>query len=241
MARRLGLVYKEEILKRLNPRHTYSFLHKTFQEHLATSYIAFNLRSSVFQVLDEQVKFYDVKDKFRRVFLFVCGIMREEASILFTQIGGTLQKDWDWSRCRGDAGSFFTESWKESGNSERMANVLCSFLPFPRVLHVVSEDQCEGFIDVLEAYAGFSKVQTPEVHVAARSFKFIWRVLARVPNVKTIVLPAISYGDCFDRAEVDELLRASKTLEKVTYTLLAGRSEGWAKSLNVGFGADSSL
>ena len=35
VARRLGLVYKEESLKRLKPRHTYIFLHKTFQEYLA--------------------------------------------------------------------------------------------------------------------------------------------------------------------------------------------------------------
>ena len=50
VARRLGLVYKEESLKRLKPRHTYSFLHKTFQEYLAASYIAHNLRASVFHV-----------------------------------------------------------------------------------------------------------------------------------------------------------------------------------------------
>ena len=111
VARRLGLVYKEESLKRLKPRHAYSFLHKTFQEYLAASYIAFNFRANVFYVLDEQVKFYGVTVKFRRVLLFVCGILREEASILFTQIGGTLQKNWDWSKCSSDAASFFTESW----------------------------------------------------------------------------------------------------------------------------------
>ncbi|XP_044166822.1 uncharacterized protein LOC122950876 [Acropora millepora] len=244
VARRLGLVYKEESLKRLKPRHAYGFLHKTFQEYLAAFYIAFNLRASVFHVLDEQVKFSDVTYKFRTVFLFVCGILREEASILFTQIGGTLQKDWDWSKCSRGEASFFTEIWKESGNAERMANILCSFLPFPRVLRVVSYYQCEGLVDVLEACAGFSKVQTPEVHVALpghglQYFEFIQRLLARVPNVKRLVLPAISYS--FDRAEIDEVLRASKTLEKVTYTLSAGRGEGWASTLDVGFGADSSL
>ena len=44
--------------------------------------------------------------------------------------------------------SFFTEIWKESGNAERMANTLCSFLPFPRVLHV-SEHHHESLINVL--------------------------------------------------------------------------------------------
>ena len=243
VARRLGFVYKEESLKRLKPRHAYSFLHKTFQEYLAASYIAHNLRASVFHVLDEQVKFYDVTGKFRRVFLFVCGILREEASILFTQIGGTLQKDWDWSNCSSYAASFFTESWKESGNAEGMANTLCSFLPFPRVLHV-SKHHSKELINYLETCAGFSKVQTPaEVHLpvpcAFQVVKNIQRVLAGVPNVKTLILPAVGYS--IDRAEVAEVLRASKTLEKVTFTLSTGLFEGWASALDVGLGADSSL
>ena len=234
VARRLGLVYKEESLKRLKPRHAYSFLHKTFQEYLAASYIGHNLRASVFHV-PEQVKFDDVTRKFRRVFLFVCRILREEASILFTQIGGTLQKDWDWSKCSRVEASFFTEIWKESGNAERMANTLCSFLPFPRVLHVRKHHHKE-LINVLEACAGFSKVETPaEVHVAVprglENVENIQRVLAGVPNVKTLILPAVSYS--IDRAKVGEVLRASKTLEKVTFTLSTGRGQGWASALDV--------
>ena len=242
VVRRLGLVYKEESLKRLKPRHTYNFLHKTFQEYLAASYIAHTLRASVFHV-PEQVESYDVTDKFRKVFLFVCGILREEASILFTQIGDALKKDWDWSKCSDVEARFFSESWKESGNAERMANTLCSVFPFPRVLQV-SEHHHEELINVLEACAGFSKVQTPaEVHVAVPSgfqdVKNIQRVLAGVPNVKTLILPAVS--DSIDRAEVGEVLRANKTLEKVTFTLSAERGEGWASALDVGLGADSSL
>ena len=242
VARRLGLVYKEESLKRLKPRHAYSFLHKTFQEYLAASYIAHNVRESVFR-MPKQVNFDKVTVKFRKVFLFVCGILREEASILFTQIGGTLQKDWDWSQCSREAASFFTESWKESGNAERMANTLCSFLPFPRILHV-SKDHFKELIIVLEGCAGFSTVKTPaEVHVEVPGFqvvKNIQRVLAGVPNVKTLILPAVE-GNSIDRAEVGEVLRASKTLKKVTFTLSAERGEGWASALDVGLGADSSL
>ena len=242
VARRLGLVYKEESLKRLKPRHEYSFLHKTFQEYLAASYIAHNLRGSEFYVL-EQVRFSFVARKFRQVFLFVCGILREEASIFFTQIGDALQRDWDWSKLSEDASSFFIESWRESGNAERMASTLCSFLPFPRVLHVSEYDHKE-LINVLEACAGFSKVQTPaEVHVAVppglQGVKNIQRVLTRVPNVKMLILPAVSY--IIDRAEVGEVLRASKTLEKVTFALSGGRGDGWASALDVGLGADSSL
>ena len=57
--------------------------------------------------------------------------------------------------------------------------------------------------------------------------------------MKTLILPAVSYS--IDRAKVGEVLRASKTLEKVTFTLSADRGEGWASALDVGLGADSSL
>ena len=242
VARRLGLVYKEESVKKLKPRHTYSFLHKTFQEYLAASYIAHNLRGSEVHVL-RQVRFSLARRKFRQVCLFVCGILREEASILFTQIGDALQKHWDWSECIRETASFFNEILKESGSAERVANTLCSFLPFPRVLHVSQYDYKE-LINVLEACAGFSKVQTPaEVHVTIPSglevHKDIQRVLAGVPNVKTLILPAGRYS--IHRAEVGKVLRASKALEKVTFALSGGRDDVWASALDVGLGADSSL
>ena len=237
----LGFVYKEESFKRSEPHHVFTFVHETFQEYLAASYIAHNLRESKFNVFG-QVPFWLMIMRYRKVLLCVCGILREEASILFRQVGDTLQKDWDWSKCSRDAASFFTKSWKESGNAEEMANTLCSFLPFPRVLHV-SEHHQEELINVLEACAGFSKVQTPaEVHVAVSPrleyVKNIQRVLAGVPNVKTLVLPAVSYS--IDRAEVVEVLRAGKSLEKVTFTL-TGHDQGWASALDVGLSADSSL
>ena len=183
VARRLGLVYKEESLKRLKPRHTYTFLHRTFQEYLVASYIAHNLRGSEFYVL-AQIRFSLVPWKFRQAFLFVCGILREEASILFTLIGIALQRGWDWSKCSEDEANFFIECWKESGNAERMANTRCSFLPFPRVLHLPKyRYHCKELINVLDACAGFSKVHVTippglEVH------ENIQRVLAGVPNLK---------------------------------------------------------
>ena len=78
VARRLGLVYKEESLKRLKPRHTYIFLHKTFQEYLAASYIAHNLLASAFHV-PEEVNLFEVTIKFGRVFLFVRGILSKHS------------------------------------------------------------------------------------------------------------------------------------------------------------------
>ena len=72
----LGFVYKEESFKVLKPQHEYCFLHKSFHK----------LRRNEFSVF-EHLYFLAVELKFPQVFVFVCGILREEASILFEQIG----------------------------------------------------------------------------------------------------------------------------------------------------------
>ena len=134
VVRELGFVYKEESLKRLKPQHEYCFLHKSFQEYLAASYIARKLRRNKFNTF-EHVNFDSVVEKFPQVFIFVCGILGEEASILFEQIGEELESDWDWLVCSHGAANFFMDSWSESGNAEEMANTLCLFFPFPLVVN----------------------------------------------------------------------------------------------------------
>ena len=131
VVRELGFVYKEESLKRLKPQHEYCFLHKSFQEFLAASYVSRKLRRNKFNVF-EHFNFDAVVKKYPQVFVFVCGILRGEASILFAQIGEKLKGDWDWLECSEAEAKFFIDSWSESGNAERMANTLCSFIPFPR-------------------------------------------------------------------------------------------------------------
>ena len=137
VARELGILYKEESLKRLKPQHEYYFLHKTFQEYLAAWYIAHKLRKNQFDVF-EHLDFDDLVEKYPQVFVFVCGILGEEASILFGQIGKKLQSSggWDWLKCSVAAATFFIESFSESGNAELMAVTLCSFIPFPLHLEI---------------------------------------------------------------------------------------------------------
>ena len=198
VARRLGFVYKEESLKVLKPQHEYYFLHKSFQEFLAASYVAHKLRRNKFNVF-EHLDFDAVVNKFPQVFLFVCGILREEASILFAQIGEELKSEWDWLICSEEEANFFIKSWSESGNAEGMAKTLGSFIPFPREVEFSSHSDWEGdeidssLLRVLLFCARFSKVEAPDtICVEASSFPPLFgrpvtvRDLASLPNLKSL-------------------------------------------------------
>ncbi|XP_067019550.1 uncharacterized protein [Acropora muricata] len=213
VARRLGLVYKEESLKRLKPRHAYSFLHKTFQEYLAASHIAHNFRRSrEFQML-EQIQFPVERRQFKQVFVFVCGILREEANILFKLIGKMLQGEWDWSECGYATAYFFVDSWKETGNAKGMAKTLCSFLPFSRPLHVWGEGQCGALCDVLKECSELPEELTvAEVHIS--------------PFVASEYVSDL----------IDVLEDVKKTLgEKLTFALFADAGKGVSKVPDFGF------
>ena len=163
VARELGLLYKEESLKRLKPEHEYCFLHKTFQEYVAAAYIAEKLVNEQFNVFDH-FPIADLVTKYPQVFIFVSGMLGEKATILFTQIGEELKKnDWDWNRhCSEEDATFFIESFNESGHPEQMAATHCKIIPFPKVITLESEDDYNPFFaEVLMACKSFSNLQTP--------------------------------------------------------------------------------
>ena len=225
VARRLGLVYKEESLRRLKPRHTYSFLHKTFQEYLAASHIAHKFRGSEFQML-EQMLFPEIaRSKFKQVFVFVCGILGEEANILFELIGKMLQEQWDWLKCDVSTAIFFVDSWRETGNAERMAKTLCSFLPFPRPLHVWDTRQCDALYYVLKECSEFpEEMKVTEVHLSPESVFY-----ARFPDLFTPwgLKSLILYGFTEFGREFEDV---SKTLGgKLTFALFADVWKGVSK------------
>ena len=192
----IGLLYKEESLKRLTPQHEYYFLHKTFQEYLAAAYVAHKLRRSQLNLF-ERFSFDDLVDKYRQVFLFVSGILGMEASVLFAQIGEELKnrEGWNWNKCRvvkktsfpdldlehllkrGLAtATFFTESFNESGHAEKMAVTLCSHIPFPQQVDadLSSEETCNIF-HVLEACKSFRNLPKPVRLTVHAKRQDIWR------------------------------------------------------------------
>ena len=208
VARRLGFVYKEESLKVLKPQHEYCFLHKSFQEFLAASYVAHKLRRKKLNVF-EHLDFDSMVNKFPQVFVFVCGILREEASILFAQIGEKLKSDWDWLECSMEAGDFFIDGWSESGNAEEMANTLSSFIPFPRVVRLfynwysrIAEEW--NLFRVLFDCRRFLKVEAPDEILIGPFFTHspffhssMMRDLASLPSVK-----CLDFSGCFSSVEL---------------------------------------
>ena len=203
VVRFLGLVYKEESLKRLEPNHEYFFLHKSFQEYMAAFYIGHKLRTrrNQFKVF-ERLSFHQLVIKFPEVFLFVCGILLEDASTLFTQIGEELKSYWDWLQCNAEQTRFFLESFSESGNPEQMAYTLFPFIPFPRVLQLFVDPNEVGnyvggdLVRLLSICTGIPEVPKPaEVHLKIMmSWDFtVFRELASIPNVTSIYFLADKY------------------------------------------------
>ena len=184
VSRHIGLLYKEESLKRLTPQHEYYFLHKTFQEYLAAAYVAHKLRRNQLNLF-EHFSFPDWLDKYRQVFLFVSGILGKEASVLFAQIGEELKNrgGWNWNECRPEVpmraadirlllrdslnaglatATFLTESFNETGHAEKMAVALCSYIPFPQQVDAdLSRPKAWNIFHILEACKSFRNLQKP--------------------------------------------------------------------------------
>ena len=169
-ARISGFVFKEASLKKINPQHEYHFFHKTFAEHLAARYLAFLLLKKEVNIFIEfHLDFHrHIVVKYRQVFLFLSGILGKEASILFRQIGEKLESDnWDWLKCKEEEGTFFTESFSESGNAEEVAMALCSFIPFPLTVEVGRHYgySYSSFFEVGKYCRNFSQLRHP-VHLS---------------------------------------------------------------------------
>ena len=175
-ARKLGLVFKEASLRKINPQHEYFFFHKTFQEYLAAFYLAHMLLKQMVD-FSELNSYGHLVGRYRQVFVFMSGILGGDAGLLFEKIGKKLKdRNWDWCKCSGEEATFFHECFSESRNYEQVAMALCSFIPFPQTVTIDLADgdlTTEWFI-ILNACTSFSQLQLP-VHLAIRNLYYdIW-------------------------------------------------------------------
>ena len=233
VARKIGLLYMEESLKRISPQHEYWFLHKTFQEFLAAAFIMRKIRKGELNVF-EYTTFDDLVGKYPQVFLFVSGLLGEKATVLFTQIGEKLNEkgDWDWSKCSEQAATFFVESFRESGQAEEIALTLCSIIPFPEEVFLLGED-VYPFARVLVACKSFSNVQSPVKLTAAVGFidsendDVVFHCIECISKLTTVrlELPALFRYGSPNKDRLYKWLSANKSLSELTLKSLCDDSE----------------
>ena len=168
-ARTLGFVFKEVSLRKISPQHGYFFLHKTFQEYLAAFYLINRLLKQKIDLSELHLDFYwDLTWRYRQVFIFMSGILGEEAGLLFKQIGKKLKNgNWDWHERFKREATFFHVCFSEGRNYEQVAMVLCSFIPFPQTIAIdlSNEERSTELFIILNSCTSFSQLQLP-VHLA---------------------------------------------------------------------------
>ncbi|CAH3181692.1 unnamed protein product, partial [Porites evermanni] len=236
ISRHIGLLYKEESLKRLTPQHEYYFLHKTFQEYLAAAYIAHKLRRNQLNLFER--------------LSFDC------ARILFAQIGEELKNwgEWNWNECRQfgvvkmraydvfefhddylglETASFLTQSFNESGHAEKMAVTLCSYIPFPKQVEadLSSQDKCNIF-HVLDACKSFFTLDLANA---------LHNGLFGNTTLSEFTLQICDSIPCNAAILIGELLAARGSLRKVTFQLDRVCGETWASAIKPALFADTPL
>ena len=161
-----GLVFKEANAKKMNDSDEYCFLHKTFHEFLAASYLAHSLQKDDINIFrDFALGFHDIVTKYRQVFLFAVGIL-EQNDVLFRQVGEELLQDygeWNWLRCSEEEATFFIACLEESGNSEDMACTLFSLIPLPQDIEIIPDvhHYPENFVPILKVCQAFPQLKQP--------------------------------------------------------------------------------
>ena len=139
-AARVGLVFMEASVKKLNPNHEYHFLHRTFQEFLAAAYLIQLMKENINVFHTFRLHKSDITGKYPQVFLFAAGILGKDGAVFFNQIGEILYGKWN-CHCLKKDGLFIFELLNESGAANDLAMVVCRSLSIPQSLDLSLEDQ----------------------------------------------------------------------------------------------------
>ena len=138
---KLGVVFMEASVKKLDPLHQFHFLHKTFQEFLAALYLVRKMLKEEINVFDYfQLDKRGITRKYRQVFLFVAGILGNDGAVFFKQVGELLNRDWNWQSPKEEDCVFLTELLNESGAADELATVVWRCIPLPESLELSSRD-----------------------------------------------------------------------------------------------------
>ena len=138
---RVGLVFMEASVKKLNPKHEYHFLHRTFQEFLAAAYLLQLMKENI-NIFDKfQLNKRDIASKYRQVFVFAAGDLSKDRTTFFRHTGEFLYRSWNWPSSNEDC-RFLIELLNESGvpNYLRMVSTVCQCIPLPQSLELSLED-----------------------------------------------------------------------------------------------------
>ena len=140
-AAKVGVVFMEASVRKLNPKHEYHFIHRTFQEFLAATYLVQLMKENICIFDKFQLNKSDITSKYRQVFLFAAGILGTDGTIFFKQYGEFLNRKWNWKSSEEDC-RFLLELFNDSGASNILSMVatVSSYIPLPQSLELNMED-----------------------------------------------------------------------------------------------------
>ena len=140
-ASKVGLVFMEASVKKINPKDQYHFLHRTFQEFLAAAYLALKMMKENISVFDMfELDKSDITSKYWQVFLFVAGILGKDGAMFFKQFGEIMYGNWNCHQLEGDC-HFLFQLLDESGAANDLATVVCRSINLPQNLELSFKDQ----------------------------------------------------------------------------------------------------
>ena len=143
------------------------------------------------------------------------------------------EDDWEdgWDSDNGDedqgwvAATFLAESFSESGHAEKMAETLCSYIPFPAHVTIDLDCDADNMLHVLEACKTFANVKKPvqitvhDSYVDDSSYSIVAAYIQLCLQLQTLTIltPALTVGQA---NVLHDSLSGNKTL--LAFTLRGG-------------------